>query len=94
MNKWILAALATLAASHDAQPVSAQAPTREGYTLPMMYDSRGAQHFHANGYYGDVLPPMVLRNDGLALQGELRPPDARAQAGIAGTHRTKRVSPR
>src|SRR5215813_3516059 len=79
MNKWILAALVTVAALHDARPVSAQAPTREGYSLPMMYDSLGAQHFYANGYGGAVLPPMVPRNSvSPVLQGRLRPLEARA----------------
>ena len=91
MNKWILGALATLAAT----PVSAQAPTREGYTLPMMYDSQGKQHFYANGYYGDMMPPMVPQGEASPVrQGRLRPLDARAHAGIGGTRRMKRVSPR
>ncbi len=95
MNKWILAALATLAVLHDAPPVSAQAPTREGYTLPMKYDSLGAQHFYANGYDGAVIPPMVPQKEASSVRrGRLSPLDARADASIAGTHRTKRASPR
>src|SRR5262245_53705155 len=94
MNKWILAALATLAALHDPPPVSAQAPTREGYTLPMIYDSRGAQHFYANGYYGAVMPPMIPRKEASSARRDRLRLDARAQAGIAGTHRMKRFSPR
>ena len=89
MNKWILAAFATLAALHDAPPVSAQAPTREGYTLPMIYDSLGAQHFYANGYDGAVIPPMVPRQEARSVRrGRLSPLDARAHARIADTHRT------
>ena len=95
MNKWILAALATAAALHDAPPVFAQAPTREGSTLPMIYDSLGAQHFYANGYDGAVMPPMVPQKEASSVRrGRLSPLDARAHASIAGTHRTKRVSRR
>jgi len=68
MNKWILAALAALAALHDAQPVSAQAPTHEGYVLPMIYDSLGAQHYYANGYYGAVMPPMVPQKEASSVR--------------------------
>ena len=95
MNKWILGALATLAVLRDATPVSAQAPTREGSTLPMMYDSQGRQHFYANGYYGDMMPPMVPRKEASSVrQGRLSPLDDRAYARNGGTRRTKRVSPR
>jgi hypothetical protein len=95
MNKWILAALASLAGFQHASPASAQAPTREGYTLPMIYDSFGAQHHLVNGYSGDVMPPMVPQTQGSALRrGRGFPFDARAQAGSAGPHRSKRVAPR
>jgi len=95
MNKWIIAALAALATLHDVPPASAQAPTREGSTLPMMYDSRGAQHFYANGYYGAVMPPMVPHKAASSVrQGSLRSLDAGAHASIAGAHRPRRISPR
>jgi len=95
MNKWILAAFATFAALHDAPSASAQAPTREGSTLPMIYDSLGAQHFYANGYYGAVMPPMVPQKEASSVRrGTLSPLDARAHASIGGTHRTQRVSRR
>jgi hypothetical protein len=95
MNKWVLAALATFAALHDAPPASAQAPTREGYALPMMYDSQGAQHFYVNGYDGAVLPPIVPQKEaGSVRRGRLWSLDARAYASIAGTYLTRRVSRR
>ena len=86
MNKWILAALVTVAVLHDAPLVSAQAPTREGYILPMMYDSQGAQHFYHNGYYGDLMPPMAPQNKASSVrQGRLSPLDARAHANPTGS---------
>jgi hypothetical protein len=95
MNRWILPALAILAAVHGAPPASAQAPTREGYSLPMMYDWLGAQHFYANGYAGDMLPPMVPRTEANSVRrGGLSSLDARARAGVAGARRTKQVPPR
>jgi len=95
MNKSMLAALATLAALHDAPAASAQAPTREGSTLPMIYDSLGAQHFYANGYYGAVMPPMAPQREASSVRrGRLWPLAARAYASAAGPHRTKRASPR
>jgi len=95
MNKWILATLATFAVLHDAPPVSAQAPTREGSTLPMIYDSLGAQHYYANGYDGAVIPSMVPQKEASSVRRDrLSPLDARAHASIGRTHRTKPVSRR
>ena len=89
MIKWMLAALAALAALHAAPPASAQAPTREGSTLPMIYDSLGAQHYYANGYDGAVFPPMTLEREASSVRrNRLSPLDARAHASPAGAHRT------
>jgi len=79
MNKWIVAALAAVAALHGAAPLAAQAPTREGYTLPMTYDSQGAQHFYTNGYSGEVYPPMAPQNHANSVQRRGAPRIQRAK---------------
>jgi len=95
MNRWMLAAVFAFAVLHAAPPASAQAPTREGSTLPMIYDSVGKQHFYANGYYGDVMPPMAPKSEASSVrQGRSAPLAARAHPGNGVTHRAKRASPR
>src|SRR6266851_4434763 len=58
MNKWIFAAATTLIALSSATSASAQARSLEGFAMPVIYDSHGAQHYFANGYYGIIMPAM------------------------------------